>query len=64
MPYTTIVALDVIELFLECEPKQILPCGSDSTCLGEIWKFQSPYLPVWNVVSVIAVNMDPAGCQI
>ena len=33
-------------------------------CLGEIRKFQSPYLPVWNVLSVISVSMDLIGYQI
>jgi len=33
-------------------------------CAGEIRNFQSPSLPVWNVLSVISVNMDQCGCQI
>ena len=33
-------------------------------CLSEIQNFQSPYLPVSNVLSVISVNMDPTGYQI
>jgi len=45
-------------------PKQIFTWGSDSTCLGEIRKFQSPYLPLWNVLSVIAVSMDWIGYQV
>jgi len=44
--------------------KQILMWGSNSTCLGEIRIFQSPYLPVWNVLSVISVSMDSIGYQI
>ena len=30
--------------------------------LGEIRKFESSQLPVWNVLSVVSVNMDPPGC--
>jgi len=42
----------------------MLTCVSDSTCLGAIRKFQSPWLPVWNVLSVISVSMDQPGRQI
>ena len=41
--------------------KQIITWGSDSTCLGAIQECQSPYLPVWNILSVISVNMDLIG---
>jgi len=58
MSYMTVVAQDVLDRSMEYVPKQILKRGSNSTCLGEIRKFQSPYLPVWNVLSVISVNMD------
>jgi len=44
--------------------KQIVTWGSDYTCLGDIRNFQSPYLPVWNVLSVISVSMDIIGYQI
>jgi hypothetical protein len=49
---------------MEYVPIQILTWGSDSTSLGEIRKFQSPYLPVWKVWSVISVSMDLIGYQI
>jgi len=49
---------------MEYVPKQILTWGSDSTCLGEIQKFQSPYLPVWNILSVISVSMDLIEYQV
>jgi len=49
---------------MEYVPKQILPWGSDSTCLGESQKFQGPYLPVWNILSVISVSMDSIGYEI
>jgi len=39
-------------------PKHILMSGSDSMCLGEIRNVKSADLPVWNVLSVISVNMD------
>ena len=60
----SIVARNLIQWCMDCEAKHILTSGSDSTCLGEIWKSQNLYLPVWNVLSVISVNMDPPGCQI
>jgi len=49
---------------MEYVPKQILTWGSHSTCLCEIRKFHSPYLPVWNLLSVITVSMDSIGYQI
>jgi len=49
---------------MEDVPKQNLTWGSDSTCLGDIRNFQSPYLPVWNVLSIISVSMDLIGYQI
>jgi len=36
----TVVAQDLLERSMEYVPKQILTWGSDSTCLGEIRKFQ------------------------
>jgi len=42
MPYMTIIAQDLGSRSMEYEPKQTLTSGSDSTCLGEIRKFQSP----------------------
>ena len=60
----TIVAHDLGWISLEYELKQILTCGSDCMCLGEIRKFQSPQLPVWNILSVILVNMGLSGCLI
>jgi len=39
-------------------PKQILTWGSDSRCLGEIGKLQSPLPPVWSVVSVNCINIS------
>jgi len=64
MPQMTIVAQDLISRSTEYVPKQTLTSGSDSTCLGEIRKFQSPLLPVWNFLSVILVNMELPGCRI
>jgi len=64
MTYMTVVARDLISRSMEYVPKQILTWGSDSTCLGEIRKFQSPYLPVWNVLSVISVSMDLIWYQV
>jgi len=49
---------------MEYMPKHILTSVSDSKCLGEIRKFHTTYLPVWNVLSVILVSMDSIGYQI
>jgi len=49
---------------MEYVPKHILTWGSDSTCLGEIRKLHSPYLLVWNVLSIILVSMDSIGYQV
>jgi len=64
MPYMTVVAQDLISHSMEYVTKPITTCGIDSTCLGEIRKFESPLLPVWNVLSVIPVNMELPGCRI
>jgi len=42
MPYMTVVDQNLISRSMEYVPKQTLTSGSDSMCLGEIWKFQSP----------------------
>jgi len=46
MPYMTVVAQDLLLGSMEYVPKHRLTRDSDSTCLREIRKFQSPYLPV------------------
>jgi len=60
----TVIASDSISHAMEYGPKLMLTWGSASTCVGEIPKFQSPYLPVWNVLLVISVNMEYPVCQI
>ena len=64
MPYMTVVDQNLISRSMEYVPKQTLTSGSDSMCLGEIRMFQSAYLLVSNVLSVISVNMDQSGYQI
>ena len=49
---------------MEHEQKWIMTWGCDSMCHGEIWKFQSPSLPVWNVLCITSVNMSRRGCKI
>ena len=63
-PSITTTARDLIMSSVKYESKQIVTGDMDSTCLGEIPKFQSPYLPIWNVLSVISINMNQTGCQI
>jgi len=58
MQYMTIVAQDVTLRTMQHEPKQILTWSTDSRSLGEIWKLESPYLPVSSILSLISVNMD------
>jgi len=58
MLYMTVVARSSIKHSRQCGPSQNLTYGSDSMCLAEIGKFQSPYLAVWSVLPVIPVNMD------
>jgi hypothetical protein len=42
MPDMTVVAQDLISRSMEYTPKHTLTSGSDSLCLGEIPRFQSP----------------------
>ena len=42
MPSMTVIAPDLILGSVEYEPKQSITRDSDSMCLGEIRKFQSP----------------------
>ena len=64
MPYMTIAPHDLTSRSMEYEVKHILIWGSDSTCLGELRKFQSALLPVWNILSVTSINMYLTGYQI
>jgi len=42
---------------MECNPKHILICGSDCRCLGEIRQFESPLLPVQNILLLNSVGI-------
>jgi hypothetical protein len=54
----TCVGQNLIIRSMDCDLKQINTWGSNSTCLGDIRKLQSLYLPVCNVLSVLSINMD------
>jgi len=64
MHYMTVVGHSLIYGSSEYESIQILKHNSDSICLGEIRKLQSPYLPIWSVESAFSVNRDKTWLSI